>query len=65
MNRPPKEKNQLPNTAVIARRAQPDVAIRILSGAKHHPAPEGPERERIATALAGFAMTVVMAGWFP
>ena len=45
--------------SVIARRAKPDVAIRFPCGAKHRPAPEGPERERIATALTGFAMTVV------
>ena len=29
----------------------PDVAIRIPCGAKHHPAPPGPEGGRIATAL--------------
>ena len=35
------------------------MAIRFPCGAKHRPAPKGPERERIATALTGFAMTVV------
>ena len=37
---------------VIARRAKPDVAIRIPSGAKHRPSPDGrTERKRIATSL--------------
>ena len=39
------------------------LAIRIPCGALHRPAPEGPERERIATALTGFAMTVVVVDW--
>ena len=41
---------------VIARRAKPDVAIRIPCDAKHRPVPMGPERERIATGFA-LAMT--------
>ena len=46
-----KQKDQLPSYHVIARRAKPDAAIRILSGAKHRPSPMGTERERIATSL--------------
>ena len=46
-----KQKDQLPSYHVIARRAKPDVAIRILSGAKHRPSPMGTERERIDTSL--------------
>ena len=48
---------------VIARRAKPDVAIRILSGAKHRQPPHrGTERERIATPLRA-RNDVVTLGW--
>ena len=43
------QKDQVSATTVIARRAKPDVAIRIPRGAKHRPVPLGPEGERIAT----------------
>ncbi len=46
----PNQKHQLPITYVIARRATPDVAIRIPCDAKHHLLPSGAERKRIATA---------------
>ena len=39
------------------------MAIRFPCGAKHRPAPEGPERERIATALTGFTMTVIFVAF--
>ena len=38
---------------------QRGVAIRIPCGAKHRPAPPGPERERIATSHGFLAMTEV------
>ena len=41
------------------------LAIRISCGAMHRPAPEGPERKRIATSACGLlAMTEVDGNWF-
>ena len=46
------QKDQLPITAVIARRAKPDAAIRILCGAKHRPVPPGPEENGLPRRFA-------------
>ena len=53
---PYKQEDRQKSYHVIARRAKPDVTIRILSGAKYLPSPWGTEGKRIATAC-GLAMT--------